>query len=44
MSLLLHERVKKVGEEIEPLGLLDFTITIGIEAGDELIYLRFTND
>ena len=36
---LFDDTVEEGPEEVEPLALLDFSITIGIEAGEELIDL-----
>ena len=42
MKALFDDRVEEAAKEVEPLGFLDFAITIGIEAGEELVDLGFT--
>ena len=35
----MDDRVKKISEELEPLALLDFAITVSVEAIEELLNL-----
>ena len=43
MKALFDDRVEEAAKEVEPLGFLDFAITIGIEAGKELVNLGLTS-
>ena len=40
---LLNDRVEEATEEVEPFGLLDLTIAIGVEAGEEFVDFGFTS-